>query len=395
MISVEEAQSLILANTSSLGDEAIDLAQALGRVLVEDVVADRDYPPFHRAAMDGFAFRWADVMEHDIRSFTIAGELFAGYDFTDEIPQGHCLKIMTGASTPPYLDCIVQIELTAISADGTTVSFPNVPLRKGQNIAKKGEDCKEKEIILKKGTFIRPTEIGILAVLGKQKCMVQRTPKIAIISTGDELVPVGQPISTFQIRDSNAFVLQAFFQSLQTPVARKEIVKDNKEALSQLIKEVTDYDIVVLSGGVSMGAADYVPQILAANNVEKIFHKVQLKPGKPIWFGKSLKGGLFFGLPGNPLSCQVCFKLFIEPAVRQMVGLPKQTKNLLPFMATRKQKVKLNEYIPVHLKDDEIHPVAFNGSGDVTSVLGSTGIALHPIDKNDLEAGDLAQYIAW
>lgn len=391
MISVQEAQQLVISSTNILSSETVELENAFGRVLAEDVLADRDYPPFNRAAMDGYAFRFSDL-EH-FKELTITGELFAGHAFEGEVKQGHCLKIMTGAATPQDLDCIIQVELAVVN--GNKVSFPEATPKSWQNIARKGEDCKESDIVLKKNTFLSPTEIATLAVLGKKYVEVRKQPKVAIISTGDELVPVGDSVNPFQIRDSNAYALLAFFQSWNIQVTKREIVKDDTQALSKLVSEVLDYDIIVLSGGVSMGAADYVPKILAENGVRNIFHRIKLKPGKPLWFGQTPSGGVVFGLPGNPLSAQVCFKLFIETHLRAAFGLNQPEIQQFPIAVERKKKVNLDEYFPVKLSNGRLFPIQFNGSGDVTSTVGSTGIALHSFESQDLVENENVEYISW
>jgi len=391
MISVKEAQELVLQRASLFLVETIDIEQAYGRTLAEDMVADRDYPPFNRAAMDGYAFRSKEASE--VTEWEITGDLFAGHQWDKAIEKGQCIKIMTGATTPSELDCIVQVELASV-ANGK-VSFPNAPTRPWQNIARKGEDCASGDRILKAGTQLYPTEIATLAVLGKKEIKVLRNPKLAILSTGDELVPVGDPVSPFQIRDSNAHSLTAFFQSLHIPISHKAIVKDTPEMLEEALQKVISYDIIILSGGVSMGDADYVPGILQKIGIQKVFHKVQLRPGKPLWFGQNPNGGVVFGLPGNPLSCQVCFKLFIEPYVRKCAGLESKNQLVYPIAFAKKKKVKLDEYFPVELQNGVLYPIRFNGSGDITSTLGSTGLALHPIHVEDLPEGTLLEYISW
>lgn len=391
MISVKEAQQLVLDCANLLPAETVNVDVAYGRTLAENILADRDYPPFNRAAMDGYALRSEEALE--VTEWEIVGELFAGYEWDKPVGKGQCLKIMTGAATPAELDCIVQVEL-AVFSNGK-VSFPNVSIKPWQNIAQKGEDCTEGDLILAEGTFLAPTEIATLAVLGKKEVKVLRNPKVAILSTGDELVTVGEPVSPFQIRDSNTYSLAAFFQALHIPLAHRAIVRDTPEELENALQKVLGFDIVILSGGVSMGDADYVPSTLMKLGVEKVFHKVQLRPGKPIWFGQSPSGGVVFGLPGNPLSCQVCFKLFIEPYVRKCLGREPHVNASYPISFAKKKKVKLDQYFPVMLKGGKLHPIRFNGSGDITSTLNSTGIALHPIEAEDLPENSELEYIPW
>ncbi len=393
MISVREAQELILSKASLAPPETVELEHALGKILAEDITADRDYPPFNRAAMDGYAFRLADYAPDT--PFYVAGELFAGHAWESEIPFRHCLKIMTGAATPPELDCLLQVEWAQFNPSKNEVLFPDALPKMWQNIARKGEDCEAGFTLLHEGTLLNPSEIATLAVVGKKKVAIRKVPKVAILSTGDELVPLGHPVSPFQIRDSNAFALQAFFQALRIPVARKEIVPDDPGQLHNMIQEVLSFDMVLLSGGVSMGDADYVPMTLRTLGVSQIFHKVQLKPGKPLWFGQSPSGGVVFGLPGNPMSCQVCFKLFIEPYVKACWGMPSPPLSSFPLFSQKKKKVKLDEYFPVQLREGTLFPLEFNGSGDITSLLGSTGIALHPSESEDLPQGTNSTYLPW
>ncbi len=392
MISVQKALQLVLNEAKSFWNENVLLENALGKILAEDIKADRNYPPFNRATMDGYAFLSTDVTEKGISEFSVAGELFAGYQFDKKVNTGECIKIMTGSAAPAGLDCIVQVELS--TEIGNKIKFSG-EIKPWKNIAREGEDCKKDNIILKEGIKLSPVEIGALAALGKKTIRVKSSPKVAILSTGDELVPVGEEVTPYQIRDSNAYALQAFFQSSGIQVTRREIVSDSPDSLKKVLGEIVDFDIVVLSGGVSMGAADYVPAALLSVGIEKVFHKIKLKPGKPLWFGKGSSGGVFFGLPGNPLSCQVCFKLFIEPYVRKCFGLDNQNLQSYPVLQERVKKVQLDEYFPVKLDNSQLEILQFNGSGDVTSALGSTGIALHPIGKGDVMIGDELIYVPW
>jgi len=393
MISISEAQDLIVKHATSLSAESVHLDKAYNRVLAEDISADRNYPPFNRAAMDGFAFKSDDILQKKIIGFKIVGELFAGYDFKGNVNSGECIRIMTGSSVPSGLDCIVQVELA--EEKDSVVKFKSYDVRAWQHISREGEDCKTSDIILNRGILLSPTEIAILAVLGKKEVLVTKSPRVAILSTGDELVPVGEPISPFQIRDSNAYALLAFFQQMGIEVSKREIVKDDPTTLRESLQQVIDFDIVILSGGVSMGAADYVPAALLSLGINKVFHKIKLKPGKPLWFGKSDTGTAFFGLPGNPLSCQVCFKLFIETYIKASQGIKIVSHCKMPLLSSKKKKVQLDEYFPVKLTSEGLEIISFNGSGDVTSTASSTGIALHAFDSEDLKQGDLIQYIPW
>ena len=393
MISVKEALSIILHQSRNFGTTTLSINDATGRVLTEDIHADRDYPPFHRAAMDGFALRSVDFLEKGIRTYQIIDELFAGGTSTLVPKEGQCLRIMTGAATPTDYDAIIRIEDCIVN--GTQVTFDVAALKKGQNIAKKGEDAKAGELILSKNIRLFAPEIAALAVTGKAQVLVHQQPKIAVISTGDEVIPVGKEVKPHQIRDSNAYALEAFLHTYGIPITYRTLVPDSKELLSKTIQDVLDYDIVIFSGGVSMGEADFVPGILVDCGVQNLFHKVKLKPGKPIWFGKLPLGGVVFGLPGNPMSCQVCYKIFIEPFLRQCLGLSHALTLQLPLLVDKKKSVKLDQYFPCVLEGGGIRPLVVNGSGDITSTLHSHGLAVHPLGTEDLAKGDTVDFIFW
>lgn len=392
MITVTEAQSLITNQAKNFGSEEIALSSAQGRVLAEDIFADRDYPPFHRAAMDGYALRSEDFL-NGLREFIVVEEIYAGALAVKKIGKGECYKIMTGASTPVEADAVIRVEDTIQQKD--KVIFQTDQLKKGQNIAQKGEDRKAGELVLKKNTLLKAPEAAALAVLGKTKISVYKLPEVSIISTGDEVIAADQPVLTHQIRDSNSYAVEGFLKNYHIPLSGRKLVKDDKDALTKAVNEFIGSDILVLSGGVSMGDADYVPEVLKNAGVEKIFHKVALKPGKPLWFGKS-KNGVVFALPGNPMSVQISFKLFIEPFLRTCFGLPPMLELKLPITTLRKKKVKFDEYFPCVIENGSVlKPVTFNGSGDVTSILYSDGLAVQEAEKEELKEGDLVKFWFW
>lgn len=238
-------------------------------------------------------------------------------------------------------------------------------------------------------------EVSALAVTGRSNVLVHQLPKIAVISTGDEVVPVGQEIQAHQIRDSNSYALASFLHQRGLEITYRKLVSDNKDLLRSAIQEVLTYDLVIFSGGVSMGEADFVPGVLADCGVQPLFHKVKLKPGKPLWFGKLPAGGVVFGLPGNPMSCQVCYKVFIEPFLRKCFDLPKALTLQLPLLVPKKKNAKLDQYFPCVMERKGIKPVVINGSGDITSTLRSHGLALHPLETEDLKEGDTVEFIFW
>ncbi len=395
MLTVKEAQNIICQLAESFGAEMVSIQNAQGRVLAEEVVADRDYPPFNRAAMDGYAIRAEDFLENGLREFHIIEEIYAGALPSKNITKGTCYKIMTGASTPLDADTVIRVE--DATQNGRNVFFRIDQLKKGQNIAKRGEDRKEGELVLKKNTRLNAPEIAALAVLGKKEVSVQKLPMVSIVSTGDEVIPIEQTVLPHQIRNSNQYALESFLKNYSIEIADKRLVSDNKEVLSKAVLDFIDSDILILSGGVSMGDADFVPEVLHSAGVEIVFHKVALKPGKPLWFGKSRRG-VVFALPGNPMSVQVAFKIFIEPFLRKSFGLPDLLILKLPMAAGRIKKVSFDEFFPCAIESNgpsALRPVKVNGSGDVTSTLYSQGLALQEHDKMELKEGDLVDFIFW
>ena len=395
MISVSEAQDLVRKNGLSLKTELISLENSLGRILAEEVRADRDYPPFNRSAMDGFALRSAEF--HPDKVYEVVDTLFAG-DFRErKYAEGEVIKIMTGAPVPEFFDAVIKVE--DAEKTGERVSFSLNSVKAFENIARQGEDLKRGEVALQKGQRISPPEIALLASLGKSTLSVYKSPKVAVISTGDEVKAVGEPVLRHQIRNSNGPVLSAFFKRFGVEQVSSFLVDDKPEHLRAILQKALAYDMVVLSGGVSMGDADYVPETLLALGVGKIFHKVSLKPGKPVWFGRKLNGPVVFGLPGNPFSSQVTFKLFIEPLLRESFRLKPLQPVLFPSAFTREKKMGLDEFLPAVIIEEDgrskVQLCFFNGSGDITATAMSEGLVVHPAGKDSVGKDEMLAFYPW
>jgi molybdopterin molybdotransferase len=388
MISLQEAKQLVLEEARSFGKEIILLEDALGRTLNEAVIADRDYPPFNRATMDGIAINSADWNE-GIRSFTLVETIFAGQASTKSIGNGECYKIMTGAAVPLSADTVIRRE--DIEADENRLTITVSPIVAGQNIAAKGSDIKAGTSIVHSAQRIKPGTITTLASLGYAEVKVASLPSIAIITTGDEIVPVDVPANDVQIRNSNAFLLKAMLQQWQIRTSVCKHLKDDAAILSAAVKQLRNHDVIILSGAVSAGDADFVPEVLINAGAKKIFHKVAIRPGKPIWFGKFDNGPIVFALPGNPFSTFVTFKLFIEPFLQQCFGLPVPTTLQLPFSGSRIKKTNLDEFFPVMISGNPTVATAipFNTSGDITAVMEADAIAMQPIAATEITAGDI------
>jgi molybdopterin molybdotransferase len=397
-ITFEEALDILSESAIALSDisckeETVSIENALGRILSENILADRDYPPFNRSAMDGFAINFADWQE-GIRGFVIAEVIFAGQTAAKLLSRGQCYKIMTGAAVPPAANCVVRREDTTQTADRVNINAEE--LRSFQNIAKQGEDTKKGEIIVTAPVYCTPAIISTLATTGNAKVKVKKMPEVAVFTTGDEVVEAGAPVSSVQIRNSNQHLLKSMLQKWQIFPAVVQHLADDKAEIQQALEKAIHHDIIILSGGVSAGDADFVPEILKDLGVENLFYKVAIKPGKPIWCGKLPRGGMVFALPGNPFSCLVTFSLFVEGYLHQLIYKRKKIRYKFPVNASRIKKHKLTEFFPVEVAtspDFGVKPIPFNGSGDIRAGLFADGLAIHPHDATSLLKGDLVEFI--
>lgn len=396
MISFEEALQHIISARTDWGTEFISIEKGLGRILAEDIYADRNYPPFNRATMDGYAIKTGDILEKKISSFHVIGEQFAGSSEQRFINSGEAVKIMTGAPVPDGATAVIRKE-DAVQTNGT-VSFTVEQLKPYYNIALCGEDIQKGELVIPQHTSIDFRSVSVLASLGKNMVRVKKMPAVAILSTGNEIKPIDFPVEDFHIRDSNSYSISGFLWQHSIVPSVKRIVRDNVQSLVSTIQSLLEYDLLIISGGVSAGDADYVPSALRQCGVKEIFHKVKIKPGKPIWFGVHPNGLRVFALPGNPFAVQVACKIFIEPFLHSCFGISQTAALQLPISAERKKKVQFDELFPVALQNENgmsIIPHSFNGSGDISAVLNSAGIARHAAGENDLSIGAMVEFYPW
>jgi molybdopterin molybdotransferase len=308
MIAVEEAQARVLAEVRLTGTEQVGFTEALGRVLREDVVATYDVPQGDNTAMDGYAVRADDIATPPVR-LRVIEDLAAGSVATKRVESGTAVRIMTGALIPDGADTVAHVEITDGGSDFVTV---NQSLKRGTNLRRRGEDMKAGDLVLRQGTPIGAAEIGVLASVQKSVVRVGRRPTVAVISTGDEIVEVDQPRPLGKVVNSNSYSLAALaFESGALP-RMIGIVRDTREATIAAIESALESDFIVSSGGVSVGAYDYVKDALDALGAETKFWQVAMKPGKPVVLSR-LRDRLYFGLPGNPVSCMVSFLLFVAP----------------------------------------------------------------------------------
>ena len=386
MLYFKDAQSIILENATSFGTETITLDDAYGRIVAEDIFADRDYPPFNRSAMDGYAFMFSDF-ESGIRIYELVEVIFAGMEHKAVLQKGQCYKIMTGAAVPDAANVVVRREDCEENGNEVTIKVSDViPF---QNIAKKGEDLQKGKLALQAPLICKPAVMGVLASLGAFQIEVKKRPQVALFTTGNEVVHAKDPVSKVQIRNSNQWVLQSLLKKNGITPSIYEHILDDENSLQVAIKKGLEQDIIILSGGVSAGDADYVPKVLQHLGVNMLFHKVAIKPGKPIWCGKLPAGGMVFALPGNPFSCLVTFTLFVQPYLNACFGVEPETIVQLPLQFNRKKKSSLDEFFPVIIKGHPtgLHPLQINGSGDIRLAFEANALAHHPSDKEELYEG--------
>jgi len=391
MLEFEEALKIIAALARPSSSERISLEDADGRILSEDVVADRNYPPFNRAAMDGYAIRFSD-WQQGIRKYRVVETILAGQTSHAEITSGSCYKIMTGAATPPSADVIIRRE-DARELD-SEVELSAESLRKFQNISLEAEDAAKGSVLAKAPLRCEPQLISLLAATGYHEVSVYKLPSVSLVTTGDEVVPLPGPVNPVQIRNSNQYLLRSLLKKWQIVPQLCRHVADDPAALRETLDAAIKADITIINGGVSAGDADYVPAILRELGVREIFHKVAIRPGKPLWIGQTDDGRTVFALPGNPLSCLTTFTLFVETFFYHSLGFGGRPSYKIPLNQKRNKKSQLTEFFPVKLNAQAsgLDILPFNGSGDITAGLLADGLAAHPKEESSIECGQLVDF---
>ena len=396
MISVEEALDRIKQHAKPRTSLAIRAADALGSVLAADIKSDIDSPPHDKALMDGYA-----VVASDIQSgvtLSILEEVTAGDVPTKPVISGTATRIMTGAPIPEGANAVVMVERTElVDGDETTVRINADNVELGQNIMRRGESVRTGDVVLRAGRLIRPIEMGVLAECGAAEIAAYPKPRVAILSTGNELVSAETRPAAGQIRNSNGPMLEALVRRTGSHAVNLGVGRDERDDLERLVRRGLEEDVLVLSGGVSAGVLDLVPEVLAANGVEQIFHKVHLKPGKPVWFGikqDSRGDRLVFGLPGNPVSSLVCFELFVRPALAGLAGqafgsIERRTARLA---TTHSRFSDRPTYYPARLFELDgqlqVEPLAWKGSADLRTLADANCLALFPPSDREFAVGD-------
>jgi len=392
MITVTQAIQIVLQHSPALKTESVPLGEAHGRILAEDIIADTDLPPFDRAQMDGYAVRAADVASTPSR-LRIAGESAAGAGWHHEMKGGEAVRIMTGAPVPAGADAVQQVELTREENGAGFVEILE-PVQAGRSIVRQAAEIKAGETVLRAGEEINAAMIATLASFGYAKVKVGQRPRVAVMATGSELVDVGQKPGADQIRDSNNYTIAAYATLAGATVERLPLAGDDTEELKrQIAAAASNSDMLVTSGGVSMGIYDFTKVALKELGAEIFFERVALRPGKPTVFAR-LGDSLIFGLPGNPVSVAVTFNLFARTALRAMQGaqdtqLPEHTAVLTRDLKGAKDR---ESYLPADLRTDErgillAEPLKWGGSSDFVAFARATALINAPAGAKIIEAG--------
>ena len=374
----------------------VPISEAAGWVLAEEFRADLDMPTFQRAAMDGFAFRHSDSEGRD--AFRIVDTVAAGDLKQVRLGQGECVRIMTGAPVPDDADTVIPVEET--HASGDTVRFRSIPSR-GSHIAPRGQDVHEGQVVLQDGCVLRPQEIAILASVGRRSVPVYAGPSIAFAATGDELVEPGEPLRPGCIRNANAYSLWSQILTARATPHYLGILRDRPEPLREKIAEGLEHDFLILSGGVSMGEFDLVPQVLEELDVRILFRRLLVRPGQPTVFGVHETEGrrtLVFGLPGNPISTLLSFDQYVAPAVRVFRGHPQP---LVPVQQgeltqTVRKRAGFLTLIPCISRWSDrryrLDPLRFHGSADIYAITGADAVAYLPVGVEEALAGTIVDF---
>jgi len=375
MISVQEATIRIGAHAGAAPVTRVPLAEAAGCLLREPLYADRDFPPFHRATMDGIAVAFAQVRAGR-RTFRVAGTVYAGAPPARLTGPETCVEIMTGAVLPEGADTVVRYEDLQLDEgpEGRRAALRGVPEKQWHNVHRRGTDGRQGDLLVPAGTRLGPAEIGVAASVGSSTLAVSGPLRVAVVSTGDELVEVDQAPLPHQIRRSNAHLLGA---ALREAGAAPSLfhVPDDKPTIRRTLENILpEHDCLVLSGGVSMGKSDFVPEVLRELGVETLFHKVAQKPGKPFWFGRTAAGQAVFAFPGNPVSTFLCCYRYLVPWLRAGLGQPALPAAYAVLDETIRFPPPLTYFVPVRTYQDargvvRAKPLPGSGSGDFANLL--------------------------
>lgn len=393
MVTVQEATAIVLENYYKPKIVSVLLTSAVGRILAEKIVADRDFPPFDRVSMDGIAIH-SRAWNQGRRVFTLEGVQAAGQPRMKLNNDDHAVEVMTGAILPEGTDTVIRYEDVEMREMKASVNLES--LTRGQHVHPHGQDAKAGEILLDPGGFISPAEVALLASIGKANVDVKGFPKAAIVASGDELIGIEEHPELHQIRRSNSYALQAAMQEMHWPATQFHL-PDQKDFLRDSLAAILEeHEVIILSGGVSKGKFDYVPEVLHDIGVKKLFHQVSQRPGKPFWFGVTQNGKAVFALPGNPVSTFMCFHRYVKPWVINSLGqqyLPEKARLGTDFSFDQ----KLTYFLQVRVRNEDgilkAFPMAGGGSGDFANLKEVNGFIELPLEKTNFKAGEAYPFI--
>ncbi|MDD2765099.1 MAG: molybdopterin molybdotransferase MoeA [Opitutaceae bacterium] len=398
MLSVAEAEKTVWKNVAPLPAEDCSLANAHGRVLRQPLVADRDLPPFDRVAMDGYALRY-EAWRAGRRDFRVAGLQAAG-TIALSLPAGDaCVEVMTGAVLPGGTDTVVPYEETVRTNGQVTIAAATIAA--GQAVHRRGSDHAAGSVVIPAGVKLTGREVAVAAACGYAHLAVTLQPEIAVVATGDELVEVSSPVAPHQIRRSNDYALRAALMAAgHSRVERYHLHDMRHEIEHRLWHIIAEYDVVVLTGGVSKGRFDFLPQVLDELGVGRLFQGVAQRPGRPFWFGLSPRRTPIFALPGNPASSYICLHRYVLPALAKMSGAAEAAPQWAVLTAPAAAAAQLTAFLPVKISpgprgEQQATPAPLNTSGDFTGLAGTEGFVELPAGPDDFAAGTAVRFWPW
>jgi len=395
-IPYEKALSILEEHKGDFPIEPRNLEDCVGAYLAEDLIADRDFPPFDRVTMDGIAVAY-DTFKNGKRTFAIEAIAPAGTPQLTLKDAQNCIEVMTGAIMPKAVDTVIRYEDLELTEGSATINLDTVEFK--QNVHFKGMDIAQGTVIVAKGKQLSSAEINIAAAVGKASLQVKKMPKVVIFSTGDELVPVHQVPELHQIRRSNIYGIQATLKEWGVSADLHHLADDKEEMLATISSMLNTYDLFIFTGGVSKGKFDYLPDVLEELKVEKHFHKIQQRPGKPFWFGSNTKGKKIFALPGNPVSSFVCVYMYLQFWLQQSLGIEQEVlhvrlKNDVEF------KPDLVYFLEATLESSPdgslvAKAIKGNGSGDFANLVKTDGFLILPQNKSQFFANEVYPFVSY
>lgn len=398
ILSVSEALTLMYSEIPLRATGTRVLRELSGTVLAQTIQMERDQPPFDRVTMDGIALNAQRAGA--ARRLRIAGTQAAGANPLTLQHADDCIEVMTGAQLPTGCDCVIPVERLN-TRDGFTDLDATIQLTSGMNVHRRGSDALAGQTLLQPGMPLGAVEVAIIASAGHAQAVVRSSPRIALISTGDELVEPGQPIESFQIRRSNTYALHAALQQHgHTQVVDAHLPDQIDTLRARLEQLLQQNEVLILSGGVSMGKFDFVPQVLTELGVRCVFHKIAQRPGKPLWFGTRDDGKVVYALPGNPVSTLICLHRYVLPGLAHSMGTDPRTSELIALASDAKTHDELSVFLPIKLQTDAVGvtralPAPTKGSGDFISLLGTDGFVELPPAQGMISTGTVVPLFRW